>query len=167
MSWLLSTVLRWTLGYTCVFQFWFPRCVCPAVGFEPSNHLCIEMFAGKLLLVQTMKVQFALIGALFPYFILRGVSNFFSPSSSPDEESCVHMCSLTAKPLSSAKISIMLLFSCGSVGRPICFYRNFGTSRGMNEIKVSSSGKQPLWVALLATPHLIWWQGIKSTGQEG
>ena len=21
-----------TLGYTCLFQFWFPRCVCPAVG---------------------------------------------------------------------------------------------------------------------------------------
>ena len=20
------------LGYTCLFQFWFPRCVCPAVG---------------------------------------------------------------------------------------------------------------------------------------
>ena len=22
----------WTLGYTCLFQFWFPWCVCPAVG---------------------------------------------------------------------------------------------------------------------------------------
>ena len=32
MSWLLSTVLQWTLGYTCLVQFWFPRCVCPAVG---------------------------------------------------------------------------------------------------------------------------------------
>ena len=31
MSWLLWTVLRWTLGYMCVFQFWF-RCVCPVVG---------------------------------------------------------------------------------------------------------------------------------------
>ena len=32
MSWLLYTVLRWTLGYTCLFPFWFPQCVCPAVG---------------------------------------------------------------------------------------------------------------------------------------
>ena len=32
MSFLLSTVLQWTLGYTCLFQFWFPQCVCPAVG---------------------------------------------------------------------------------------------------------------------------------------
>lgn len=102
----------------------------------------IELLAGKLLLFQTMEVQFALIDALFSYFILRGVSNFFSPSS-PDEESCVHMCSLTARPLSSPKISVMLLFSCGSVDRPICFYRNFDTSWGMNEINVSS-GKQLL-----------------------
>ena len=26
MSWLLQTVLRWALEYTCLFQFWFPRC---------------------------------------------------------------------------------------------------------------------------------------------
>ena len=25
-------MLRWTLGYTCLFPFWFPQCVCPAVG---------------------------------------------------------------------------------------------------------------------------------------
>ena len=25
-------MLRWTLGYTCLFAFWFPQCVCPAVG---------------------------------------------------------------------------------------------------------------------------------------
>ena len=25
-------MLRLTLGYRCLFQFWFPRCVCPAVG---------------------------------------------------------------------------------------------------------------------------------------
>ena len=28
----IITVLRWTVGYMCLFQFWFPRCVCPAVG---------------------------------------------------------------------------------------------------------------------------------------
>ena len=32
MSWLLKTVLWWTLGYMRLFQFWFPQCVCPAVG---------------------------------------------------------------------------------------------------------------------------------------
>ena len=32
MSWLLYTVLWWTLGCTCLFQIWFPRCVCPEVG---------------------------------------------------------------------------------------------------------------------------------------
>ena len=110
---------------------------------SPATISSIELLAGKLLLFQTVEVQFALIDALFPYFILRGVSNFFSPASSPDEESCVHMCSLTARPLSSPKISVMLLFSHGAVGRPICFYRNFGTSWGMNEINVSS-GKQLL-----------------------
>ena len=31
MSWLLQTVLRWTLGHTCLFEFWFPLCVCPVV----------------------------------------------------------------------------------------------------------------------------------------
>ena len=25
-------MLWWTLGHTCLFQFWFPQCVCPAVG---------------------------------------------------------------------------------------------------------------------------------------
>ena len=25
-------MLRWTLGYMCLFQFWFPWCVCPEVG---------------------------------------------------------------------------------------------------------------------------------------
>ena len=25
-------MLRWTLGYTCLFQFWFSQCVWPAVG---------------------------------------------------------------------------------------------------------------------------------------
>ena len=26
MSWLLWTALRWTLGYMCLFQLWFPQC---------------------------------------------------------------------------------------------------------------------------------------------
>ena len=32
MCWLLFTMLQWTLGYTCLSQLWFPRCVCPALG---------------------------------------------------------------------------------------------------------------------------------------
>ena len=30
-------MLRWTLGYTCLFPFWFPQCVCPAVGLLDHN----------------------------------------------------------------------------------------------------------------------------------
>ena len=33
MYWLLKTVLQWTLGYTCLFQFWIPQCVCPVGGW--------------------------------------------------------------------------------------------------------------------------------------
>ena len=29
---LAIVILRWILGYTYLLQFWFPRCVCPAVG---------------------------------------------------------------------------------------------------------------------------------------
>ena len=32
MSWLWQTVLRWTLGCMCLFQIWYPWCVCPEVG---------------------------------------------------------------------------------------------------------------------------------------
>ena len=27
-----TNIKRSTLGYMCLFQFWFPQCVCPAVG---------------------------------------------------------------------------------------------------------------------------------------
>ena len=48
MSWLLLTVLRWTMGYTCLFPFWFPQCVCPAVGllvifFNAVHRLLIQV----------------------------------------------------------------------------------------------------------------------------
>ena len=32
MSWLLSILLRWMLGYMCPFQLWFPQSICPVVG---------------------------------------------------------------------------------------------------------------------------------------
>ena len=35
-------MLWWTLGYTCLFQFWFPLCVCPAVGF--LGHMARSIF---------------------------------------------------------------------------------------------------------------------------
>ena len=48
MSWLLLTVLWWTLGYMCLFQFWFPRCVCPAVGFLGHMAVLFPVFLGNL-----------------------------------------------------------------------------------------------------------------------
>ena len=44
MSWILETVLWWTLGYTCLFQFWFPRCVWPAVGLLDRMAVLFEGF---------------------------------------------------------------------------------------------------------------------------
>jgi len=48
MSWLLETGLRWTLGYTCLFQFWFPQCVCPAVGLLGHKGSSISSFLRNL-----------------------------------------------------------------------------------------------------------------------
>ena len=48
MSWLLWTVLRWTLGYTCLFQFWFPWCVCPAVGLLGHMTVLFPVFLRNL-----------------------------------------------------------------------------------------------------------------------
>ena len=42
MSWLLKAVLWWLLGYTCLFPFWFPQCVCPAVGL--LDHKAVLFF---------------------------------------------------------------------------------------------------------------------------
>ena len=30
------------MGYTCLFQFWFPRCVCPEVGL--LGHMAVLLF---------------------------------------------------------------------------------------------------------------------------
>ena len=46
MSWLLQTVLWWTLGYTHHFHFWFPRCVCPAVGLLGYKTVLFPVFKG-------------------------------------------------------------------------------------------------------------------------
>ena len=39
-------MLRWTLGYTCLFQFWFPQCVCPAVGLLGQKAVLFAIFKG-------------------------------------------------------------------------------------------------------------------------
>ena len=44
MSWLLQTVLWWPLGYMCLFQFWFPQCVCPAVGLLGYMAVLVPVF---------------------------------------------------------------------------------------------------------------------------
>ena len=31
-------MLWWTMGYTCLFQFWFPQCICQAVGKQTNNN---------------------------------------------------------------------------------------------------------------------------------
>ena len=38
--------LKWTLGYTCLFQFWFPWCVCPAVGLLGRMAVLFPVFKG-------------------------------------------------------------------------------------------------------------------------
>ena len=41
-------MLRWTLGYTCLFPFWFPQCVCPAVGLLDHKAVLFPVFQGNL-----------------------------------------------------------------------------------------------------------------------
>jgi hypothetical protein len=41
-------VLRLTLGYTCLFQFWFPRCVCSAVGLLGHKVVLFPVFLRNL-----------------------------------------------------------------------------------------------------------------------
>ena len=41
-------MLQWTLGYTCLFQFWFPRCVCPAVGLLGHMAVLFPVFLRNL-----------------------------------------------------------------------------------------------------------------------
>ena len=48
MSWPLLTVLQWTLGYMCLFQFWFPECVCTAVGLLGHKAVLFPLFLRNL-----------------------------------------------------------------------------------------------------------------------
>ena len=42
-------MLRWTLGYTCLFPFWFPQCVCPAVGLLDHKAVLFSVLRGNSL----------------------------------------------------------------------------------------------------------------------
>ena len=41
-------MLRWTLGYMCLFQFWFPPCVCPEVGLLGHKAVLFAIFLRNL-----------------------------------------------------------------------------------------------------------------------
>ena len=39
-------MLQWALGYMCLFQFWFLRCICPAVGLLGHKAVLFAIFKG-------------------------------------------------------------------------------------------------------------------------
>ena len=41
-------VLWWILGYMCLFQFWFPQCVCPEVGLLGHKAVLFPVFLRNL-----------------------------------------------------------------------------------------------------------------------
>ena len=41
-------MLQWTLRYMCLFQFWFPWCVCPAVGLLGHMAVLFPVFLRNL-----------------------------------------------------------------------------------------------------------------------
>ena len=47
-SHVLATVLRWTLGYTCLFHFRFPQCVCLEVELLGSMVVLFPIFLRNL-----------------------------------------------------------------------------------------------------------------------
>ena len=47
-------MLRWTLGYMCLFQFWFPQGICPAVGLLEHMAVPLPVFKGISTLFSTV-----------------------------------------------------------------------------------------------------------------
>ena len=64
-------MLWWTLGYTCLFQFWFPQCVCPAVGLLGHMAVLFPVFWG-------ISTLFSIVGLLLciPTNSVRGFPFF-------------------------------------------------------------------------------------------
>ena len=56
MSWLLYTVLWWTLVYTCLFQSWFPWCICPILGLLGRMTVLFSVFEGISTLLSLVHV---------------------------------------------------------------------------------------------------------------
>ena len=50
-------VLQWTLGYMCLFQFWFPQDVCPVVGLLGHMVILFPVFQGISTLFSIVAVQ--------------------------------------------------------------------------------------------------------------
>ena len=61
-------------GYTCLFQFWFPRCVCPEVGLLGHMAVLFPVFEGISTLFSIVAVL-----ACLPTNRVRG-SLFSTPS---------------------------------------------------------------------------------------
>ena len=41
-------MLQWTLGYMCLFQFWFPQCIMPSSGIAGSYGSSVSSFLRNL-----------------------------------------------------------------------------------------------------------------------
>ena len=63
----------WTLGYTCLFQFWFPQCVCPEVGLLGHMAVLFPVFKG-------ISTLFSIVAILVCIPTNRN-SHFSTPSS--------------------------------------------------------------------------------------
>ena len=96
------TVLRWTVGCTCLFQIWFPRCVCPGVGF--LGHMAVLVFKGISTLFSIVAVYEIYTKDIYKYTL-----NIFSHSL------CLFFCFLDSvfqrAEVLNFDVSNLLLFS--------------------------------------------------------
>ena len=51
-------MLRWTLGCTCLFQIWFPWCVCPEVGLLGHMEVLFLVFYSVLIITHLQYVWY-------------------------------------------------------------------------------------------------------------
>ena len=69
-------MLRWTLGCTCLFQIWFPRCACPAVILLGHTAVLFPVFEG----ISTL-FSIAAVLVCIPTNSVRGFAFLHTPSS--------------------------------------------------------------------------------------